>query len=147
MFVYKTPAFPDVSSQPLCPLTVTVDRCQHLKNARVCIQNTPAFPNIASRLLCPLTVMVNRCQHCIQNTSTSRRFESTAMSLDSHGRQVPAFKNCQCSYTQHQHFKNASTSQHYKSTAMSLDSHGRQVPALYTKHQHFPTLQVDCYVP
>ena len=115
VFVYKTPEFPNVTRWSLCPLTVMVHRCQNLKNTNVRIQNssilkTPAFPDVTSRLLCPLTVTVDRCQHLknasvrIQNTSISRCYNSTSMSLDSHGWQVPAFKKYQCSYTKHQHF-------------------------------------------
>ena len=78
--ILKAPAFPDVTSQLLCLLTVTVDRWRHLKNTSILkmlafVYKTLAFPDVTSQPLCPLTVTVNRSQHiknesvCIQNNN------------------------------------------------------------------------------
>ena len=156
--ILKTSSFPDVTGRPICPLTVMVDRCQHIKNTSVRIKityilKTPAFPDVTSRPACHLTITVDRCQHLkstsdhIWNTSISRRYKLTTVSLDSHSQHVPALKR-----NASVRIQNTSISRRYKSSAMSLDSRSGQVRAFkkrqcsYTKHQHFPMLQINCYV-
>ena len=147
-FVYKTLAFPDVTSQPLCPLTVTVNRSQHIKNECVCIQNnnilkTPALSDVASWPLCPLTVTVNKCQHLqntiihIKNISISRCYKSTAMPLNSNSRQVVPFKEHKRSYTKHQHFRWLQVDHYYPWPSQSTGASIQKMPVFIYKTPAF----------
>ena len=81
-------------------------------------------------------------QH-FKNTSTSGRYKSTAMSLDSH------VDRCQHLQNKSVHIQNTGISRCYRPTATSLDNHGRQVPGFkkcqcsYTKHQHFKNTTIS----